>query len=157
MSGEEDVYAVADWELEPVGTDPAKLEAETSGRGRWLLLEFKPSTAKLDREAKQMTLVGDAITGFRNDNLLLPSANFASFVNAWKWDAEKAPELEKPSEEVFERLHPNVADRIRMTLDRHIRPNISAHPDFFTVSRGNSVQSSTTNPVESEPTTSIQE
>lgn len=156
-SGDDDIYAVAEWELALIGSSPEKLENDTNCRGRWLVLDLKPAISRLDREAKQLTLVGDAITGFRRDDLLLPAANFATFISSWEWEGPKAPDLAKPSFDLFEDLHPNLSDRIRMSIERHIRPNMSSDPDFLSRLRGSSPQSSETSPSGSEPTTSTPE
>lgn len=152
----ENVYAIGEWELKGIGSSVEQLEKETGKAGKWLILDFRPARAGLDRAARQLTLVGDAITGFRNDPLLLPSANFATFVKSWRWD-DDGPALPAISADEFENLHPNVSDRIRMGLERHIRPNISSDPDFFQRLRGSSPPSSETSPSGSEPTTSTPE
>jgi len=160
LDSDANFYAVADWELKTIKKPPEELEKDTNGKGRWLTLELKPAKSGLDREAKQRCLVGDALTGFRNDTLLLPGNQFELFVSSWRWadrDGDDPPKLKAPTVDVFESLHPNVADRIRMTLDWHIRPNISVDADFFSGLSDLSTQSLESNPAKSEPTTSTPE
>lgn len=128
---EGDTFCISDVSGKLIGKDRAGIEEYCKGGGKWLEMTLRPATASLDRQITAKSLVANELSGFRQDPLLMPGARFEALVESW-WKDKPATAAD------FDAFPPNLADNVDYCLQKHLRPNMTDDPDFFTEPKGNS-------------------